>query len=163
MIMGILAVILGLLILIFPLMSQFVLSIISGIGILIFGIYMLVLGVNSWKFSRISSIVYIILGILGIIAGIMLLGNILLFDILVGFYLYIIGFMMLFAGILGLFARPIRITKAAAGLMALLGILTIILGYFALLGPIYVSIILGISLIIDGIAIAMGTYDYLID
>ncbi|MCL2115752.1 MAG: DUF308 domain-containing protein [Methanobrevibacter sp.] len=159
MIMGILTVILGLVILVFPLMSQFVLSIIFGIGILILGMYLLAMGANSWNDSKVATIVYLILGFMAFMMGIMLLGNILLFDLLVGFYLYIIGFMLLFTGIMGLFTRSTTLIKGAAGLMALFGLLTLILGYFALLDPAYVSIILGITLIIDGISIAIGNYD----
>ncbi|MEA4957353.1 hypothetical protein SDC9_34106 [bioreactor metagenome] len=158
-IVGILAIILGLIIMIFPFMSQFVLSIIAGIGILILGIYYIILGSNVWSISKGSSIAHIILGIFGIIAGIILLGDILLFDLLIGLYLYIVGIMLLLAGFIGLLTRSIMMTKASAALMAILGIITIILGYFALLSPIYVSIILGISLVIDGIAIAMGNFD----
>ena len=158
-IVGILAIILGLIIMIFPFMSQFVLSIIAGIGILILGIYYIILGSNVWSISKGSSIAHIILGIFGIIAGIILLGDILLFDLLIGLYLYIVGIMLLLAGFIGLLTRSIMMTKASAALMAILGIITIILGYFALLRPLYVSIILGISLVIDGIAIAMGNFD----
>lgn len=158
---GILGIILGILILIFPYMSQFVLSIIFGIGIIIFGIYLLVMATHSWPFSKLSAVIYLILGILSLIAGIMLLGNLLLFKILISFYLYIVGFMLLFAGITGLFIRSALITKSGAGLMALLGIITIILGYFALLGPIFVSIILGLSLIIDGISITIGNNNFI--
>ncbi|MBF4469738.1 MAG: DUF308 domain-containing protein [Methanobrevibacter arboriphilus] len=162
-VVGIVAIILGLIIMIFPFVSQFVLSIIAGIGILILGIYYIILGSNLWSISKGSSIAHVILGIFGIIVGIILLGNILIFDLLVGLYLYIVGFMLLLSGIVGLFTRSIMMTKASAALMALLGIITIILGYFALLSPIYVSIILGISLLIDGIAIAMGNFDQVDD
>jgi membrane protein HdeD len=162
-IVGILAIIFGLLILIFPLLSQFVLSIMTGIGIIILGIYFILAGSHSWSVSKTGGLLYIIIGFLGFIAGILILGNILLFDVLIGLYLYIAGFMLLFAGLAGLFTRTIMMARASAGLMAFLGIITIILGYFALLSPIYVAIILGVSLIIDGIAILMGTYDAAIE
>ncbi len=162
-IVGILAIIFGLLIMIFPFISQLVLAVMAGIGILILGVYFIIAGANVWNYSKASSIVYIILGILGLIVGIMLLGNVLLFDLLVSLYFYIAGFMLLFAGIAGLISRTATITKGAAALMSILGIITLILGYFALLSPLYVAIILGISLIIDGIALAMGSYDELIE
>lgn len=47
-VVGIVAIILGLIIMIFPFVSQFVLSIIAGIGILILGIYYIILGSNLW-------------------------------------------------------------------------------------------------------------------
>jgi len=162
-IVGILAIVFGLLILIFPFMSQVVLSVMSGIGILILGIYFLVAGANTWLFTKVGSILYVIIGFLGMLMGIMLLGNILLFGVLIGLYLYITGFMLLFAGLVGVFTRSSMMAKSSATLMLILGIITIVLGYFALLSPIYVAIILGLSLIIDGIAIAMGNCDECIE
>lgn len=156
---GILAIIFGILIMIFPIFSQFILSAMTGIGILILGIYYIVMGSHLWSISKGGSILHLILGVLGIVVGIMLVGNVLLFDALISLYLYIAGFMLLFAGIAGLFARTTMVTKASAVLMAIFGIITLILGYFALLSPLYVSIILGLSLIIDGIAICVGTYN----
>ena len=158
MIVGILAIVFGILIMFFPIASQIVLAVIAGIGILIFGIYLLIVGANLWSLSKWTSVSYLILGILGLIVGLMLLGNVFLFDVLVGLYLYIIGFMLLFTGIIGLFSRASMMTKGAAGVMVILGILTVVLGYFALLSPLYVAIILGISLIIDGIAIVIGDF-----
>ena len=154
-IVGILAILFGLLIIVFPFLSLEILSIITGLGVLILGIYFIIAGVDVWSKNKGASIGYIILGILGLLVGIMLIGNVLLFGLLVGLYLYITGFMLLFGGIVGLFIRSAMISKASAVLMLILGIITIILGYFALLSPIYVAVILGISLIIDGVAIAI--------
>ena len=155
-IIGTLAIIFGVLIMIFPFISQEILSVMAGIGILILGIYFLIAGPNVWSLSKMASILYIIMGVLGLLAGIMLIGNVLLFGVLVSLYLYITGFMLLFGGFVGLLARSDMMTKAAAVLMMILGSITIILGYFALLSPIYVAIILGISLVIDGISMIMG-------
>jgi uncharacterized membrane protein HdeD (DUF308 family) len=162
-IVGILAIIFGLLILVFPFISQFVLSVIAGIGILILGIYFLIVGSSMWSFTKAGSIVYVIIGFLGMLAGIMLLGNVLLFGALISLYLYISGFMLLLAGLVGVLTRPAMTTKASAVLMLILGIVTIVLGYFALLSPVYVSIILGLSLIIDGVAIATGNYEEIVE
>ena len=162
-IVGILAVIFGLLILIFPFISLFAISVMTGIGILILGIYFLIAGVNMWSFTKAGSIVYVIIGFFGMLSGIMVLGNPELFALLVSFYLYITGFMLLFAGLAGVFTRSAMTTKAAAVLMLILGIVTVVLGYFTLLEPIYVSLILGLSLIIDGVAIATGNYEEIIE
>lgn len=162
-IIGILAIVFGILLLIFPFISQVVLSVMVGIGILVLGVYFLIAGIDVWKNSKAASIIYIIVGFLGFIVGIMLFGNVILFDLLISLCLYIAGFMLIFAGIAGLMSRTAMLTRSAAVLMFILGIITIVLGYFAMLSPLYVAIILGISLIIDGIAIAMGSYDEIID
>ena len=162
-ILGILAIIFGILILIFPFVSLFAVSVITGIGILILGIYFLIAGVSSWSFTKVGSIVYVIIGFLGMLSGIMVLGNPTLFALLVSFYLYITGFMLLFAGLTGVFTRSAMTTKASAILMLILGIVTVVLGYFTLLDPLYVSIILGLSLIIDGIAFTTGNFEEFIE
>ena len=154
---GIIAIIFGILIMIFPYISKFALSIIVGIGILILAIHFLIAGADMWSFTKVGSIVYLIIGFLGMLSGIMLLGNVLLFGLLISFYLYITGLMLLFTGLVGIFTRTATMTRASATLMIVLGILTMVLGYFALLDPlIYVPIILGLSLIIDGIAITIA-------
>ncbi|KZX17376.1 hypothetical protein MBCUT_02440 [Methanobrevibacter cuticularis] len=157
-IIGVLAVIFGILIIVFPFTSQIVFAVIAGIGIVVFGVYLLVMGASFWSLSKAASVAYVILGILALILGLMLLGNAFLFDLLVSFYLYVTGFLLLFTGFIGLFSRAHVVTKGSAALMGILGILTIVLGYFALLSPVYVAIIIGVSLIVDGIAVAMGDF-----
>lgn len=86
-IIGILAIIFGLLIMIFPFAGQIALSVIVGIGILILSIYLFILGVESWSSSKTASIAYIILGILLLLFGILMLGNVFIFDYTVIIYL----------------------------------------------------------------------------
>ena len=68
--LGILAIILGILVLIFPLFSVFTVSILAGLSILFLGIWLLIQSFSVWESSKGVSIAYLILGILGIIVGI---------------------------------------------------------------------------------------------
>ncbi|MCC7554177.1 MAG: DUF308 domain-containing protein [Methanobacteriaceae archaeon] len=155
-IFGIIAIILGILVIVFPMASDLVLSVFAGIMFAFLGIYYLLAGAYSWNFSKGVSISYIILGILGIILGCMLSFNILLFSMLIGIYMYITGFMLLISGIIGLAYRTDSITKMGAGSMLILGILTIIIGFFAFRDPFYAALLIGLSLIIDGISLFFG-------
>jgi hypothetical protein len=117
------------------------------------------LSIDHWKESKLASLLHIIIGITAIFIGMNLFGNIILLDLLVAFYLLIFGFLILFVGLIGLFVRDHIINRGAAGLWVVLGIITILLGHFALLSPLFVAIILGIGLIVDGVSAILGWYD----
>lgn len=146
--LGIIAIILGILIIIFPLASSFIFSIILGISFLFLGIYYLIEGYNFWNYSKAGSILYLIIGIISVILGLALMFSILGFDLFVGFYFYIIGFMLLISGIIRTISNGF---KSISILSIILGILMIILGAFAMLDPLFVPIFVGISVIIEGI------------
>lgn len=153
-IIGIIAIILGFLIIIFPFASQFALSIIFGVAFIILGIYYFFACANVWNYSKGTVAAYIILGILSLICGFILLFNILFFDLLVAVYLYIFGFMMIIAAIMRLLQSGFN--KGVAVLNLILGIITVLLGFYALVSPIYVAIIIGVALIVDGFGMAIG-------
>jgi membrane protein HdeD len=150
--LGILAIILGLLVIIFPLFSVFTVSVLAGIGILFLGIWFLIQSFAFWDTSKGSSIAYLILGILAVIVGIGLFGNILAFSILVSLWLYIAGFFLIVSGLMSLFAKDGAFGKGSGALGIILGILYIILASYAW-NPYYLALLIGIWLIVDGIAL----------
>jgi uncharacterized membrane protein HdeD (DUF308 family) len=152
MLIGILAIILGILVIAFPLISVFTLSVLVGIGILFLGIWFLVQIFRVWESSKAASIAYLILGIIAIVAGIGMVGNILALSFLASFIIYLAGFFMLISGILTLFTGEGGAGKGIGGLGILLGILYIIIGMFAW-NPFYLALLIGIWLIFDGIAL----------
>lgn len=153
-IIGIIAIILGFLIIIFPFASQLALSIIFGVAFIILGVYYFLACANVWDYSKGTVVAYIILGILSLICGFILLFNIAFFDLLVAVYLYIFGFMIIIAAIMRLLQSGYN--KGIAALNLILGIITVLLGFYALVSPIYVAIIIGVALIVDGFGIAIG-------
>lgn len=155
-IIGIIAIILGFIILIFPFASNFALSIVFGVAFIILGIYYFLASGHAWSISKGSTAAYIILGILSIICGYILLFNVIFFDLLVSIYLYVFGFMLIIFSIMRLLQHGYH--KGLAALNLILGIITVVLGFFALLGPVYVAIIIGIALIVDGFGVAIGEY-----
>ncbi|MGZ7210160.1 MAG: DUF308 domain-containing protein [Methanobacterium sp.] len=153
MILGILAIILGIIIIAFPAVSAFTLSFLIGIGILLLGIWFIVQGFRLWGGSKAASIAYIILGIIAIIAGVGLVGNIVAFAFLVSFMFYLAGFFILISGILTLFTGEGGAGKGIGVLGIILGILFIYMGLFPLFAPLYLVYIIGFWLIFDGIAL----------
>ncbi len=150
--LGILAVILGILVLAFPLISVFTVSVLAGFGILFLGIWLLVQSFGVWDVSKGAAIANLIFGLFAIIIGIGLFGNILAFSFLASFWLFFAGFFLIISGISSLLTRTGTGGKGVGVLGVLLGILYIVLATFAW-NPFYLAMIIGIWLIIDGIAL----------
>ena len=106
--MGILAIILGIVVIAFPYISLFTFSVMAGIGILILGIWFLLQTFSVWEDSKAVSIIYLILGLIAIVAGIGMMGDIQAFSFLTSFIIYLAGFYLLFSGILTLLLEQIH-------------------------------------------------------
>ena len=151
---GILAIILGILVIAFPLFSVFTASVLAGFAIIFLGIWLLVQSFGVWGKSKGASIAYLILGLIAIIGGIGLFGSILAFSFLASFWLYFAGFFLIISGIMSLFTKEGTAGKGAGGLGIILGILYVILGAYAW-NPFYLAFLIGIFLIIEGISIML--------
>ncbi len=150
--LGIIAMILGIVVIAFPYISIFTLSVLAGIGILVLGIWLLIQTSRVWEISKAASIAYLILGLIAIVAGIGMMGNIYALSILASLIIYLAGFLLLFSGILTLFTAEGRAGKGIGGIGVILGILYIIIGIFAL-NPYYLALLIGLWLIFDGIGL----------
>ncbi|NYB51228.1 MAG: DUF308 domain-containing protein [Methanobacteriaceae archaeon] len=148
--LGILSIILGLMVIAFPLISVFTFSVLAGLGVLILGIWFLVQAFAVWEASKVSSVAYLILGIVAIIAGIGLVGNILALSFLASFILYLAGMFLLISGLIAIFTGEGGSAKGLGGFGIILGILYIILGLYAW-DPFYLALLIGIWLVINGI------------
>jgi len=146
---GIILIILGLVVLAFPLMGLIAVSALSGFLVLLLGIGLLLAGVSEMGESAALGLVEIILGIIALILGIGFIFNPALFSWVVGFIIWIIGLFLVIAGIVGIF------TKSGGsrwnGVIALvIGILYIIVGLFVA-NPVILGILIGLWLLITGI------------
>lgn len=148
---GIVLFVLGIIIIVFPYLSQTFLSFVLGLIFIISGIISLIRSYDNWNYTPGHSLTRIVGAIIGVILGICLLGNIYLFSALFGIMFWIVGIIMIILGIAGIYYRDYGPLRGSSIMMLILGIVTVLLGYFSLLNPFYVSLILGISLIIDGI------------
>jgi membrane protein HdeD len=149
---GLLTLILGILVLIFPVAGVFSVSILIGFGILFLGVILLFQGAGIWGDNKIISAVLLLLGIIAIVLGLDIFGNIWALSFIIGISYYIGGFFLIVMGILGFFTRDAKAHRGSSVLLVLMGILNLILGMFAM-DPYYLAIIIGITLIIDGITL----------
>jgi len=146
---GIILIILGLVVLAFPLMGLIAVSALSGFLVLLLGIGLLLAGVSEMGESAALGLVEIILGIIALILGIGFIFNPALFSWVVGFIIWIIGLFLVIAGIVGIFTK----TGGSRwnGVIALvIGILYIIVGLFVK-NPIVLGVLIGLWLLITGI------------
>jgi membrane protein HdeD len=150
--LGILAIILGILVMAFPLFSVFTASVLAGLAILFLGIWLLVQSFGTWNASKGASIAYLILGIIAIVGGIGLFGDVLALSFLASFWLYFAGFFLLISGVMSFFTQEGTTGKGVGGLGIILGILYIILGAYAW-NPLYLAFLIGFWLVINGITL----------
>jgi len=137
---GIFAIILGLLFIIFPIISTGTVSIIMGLSLLFFGIAIIVTDFTGLN---------ILAGILAIIFGLLFMFAINALSFLVGLQFYIIAILMIIAGVTGLFSDKVSNWSSLA--IILLGIIEIALAALSIAQPIYAAVLVGISLIIQGV------------
>lgn len=150
--LGILAIILGIFVMAFPLFSVFTASVLAGLAIIFLGIWLLVQSFGTWSASKGVSIAYLILGIIAIVGGIGLFGHIMAFSFLASFWLYFVGIFLIISGIMSFFTQEGTAGKGVGGLGVILGILYIILGAYAW-NPVYLAFLIGFWLIIQGISL----------
>lgn len=142
-------IVLGLIVLAFPLLGIIPLSLLTGFIVLFLGLGLLLAGLMDMGESASVGIVQIILGIIALILGIGFIFNPGLFSWLIGFIVWITGLFLVIAGIIGIF------TKAGDsrwnGVIALIiGIIYIVIGTF-IANPVILGALIGLWLLITGI------------
>ena len=151
MIMGLLAIILGLIVIAFPLAGVVAAGLIAGFAVIILAIWFLIAGVSEMNVSAAVGILYVILGIIALIIGIGLFFNPVAFAFLAGFLLYLAGIILIIGGLISLVGGMKARYRVWGGVLGIvLGIIYIILGTLAF-NPIYLGLIIGIWLLITGI------------
>ena len=148
---GIFFLVLGLIFILFPMFSIGLVSIIVGLSLVFFGISAAFMG-YTLKDNKVVAIAIILIGIISIILGLLFMFYINAVSFLVAFQFYIVGFIMILFGITGLVSRASKISNFTSILVLLMGIVAIALAVFAGNNPLYLAIIIGVVLIIEGVA-----------
>ncbi|WP_407422580.1 DUF308 domain-containing protein [Methanobrevibacter sp.] len=138
---GILSIVLGLIFMIFPIFSTALVSVFIGLSLIFLGIAAILI-----NFSTVN----IIIGIISIICGLIFILNISALSFLLGFQFYIIAILLVLIGVTGFFAGD-NISKKSSVVIIILGIIAFILGGLSINNPIYAILLIGISLIVEGI------------
>lgn len=152
-ILGILSIVLGLIFVIFPLFSAELVSLFSGISLIVFGIVFIIEGFFILRRMAVVSIIEILLGICAILFGALFIYRIDALSFMIGFQFYLVAFVLIFIGLMGVFTGPVLSSKITSLLILILGIITVFLAAFSMSQPLFVAIFVGISLIIEGISL----------
>ena len=149
-IFSIIAIVIGLIFIIFPLFSANLISILIGASVLIFGALLVYAGVLSKEISGAFSSVAAVFGIVMIILGLAFIFGTNAVSFLVGLQFYIVGFMLILASVIGLLSGA-EINKTGSFISLVLGIVVLFIAVYASNNPVLITIILGIALIVYGI------------
>jgi len=129
---GVLAITFGLILLVFPWFGLWTLAVILGIILIFVGLGLLVLGAFTYRASKPAGAVFLVLGILGLVAGIALFGNVGAFAAIAGLGLYLGGFILIVSGLVHVIWPRTRLSRPVGFVGILLGIVYLILGSYAM-------------------------------
>ncbi|WP_407375939.1 DUF308 domain-containing protein [Methanobrevibacter sp.] len=149
--LSLLAILLGLIIIIFPVMGVIGVSDLIGLSILLISIYLLVMGVSIIDYNRGGAVIDLLLGILLLILSICLIFNPALLGFLAEITLYLAGILLIVVGVVSLINnRQSRYGFYIGIAGVVLGLLYIIIGTYVA-NPIVLGTLIGLWLIISGV------------
>lgn len=148
---SILAMILGLIIIIFPVMGIIGVSDLIGLSILLISIYLLVVGVSIIDYNKSGAIIDLVLGLVLLFLSICLIFNAGLFGFLAQITLYLAGIMLIVVGVVSLINnRQSRYGFYIGIAGVVLGLVYIVVGTYVA-NPVILGILIGAWLVISGI------------
>ena len=148
---SILAMIFGLIIIIFPIMGVIGVGDLISLSLLLISIYLLVVGVAIIDYNKTGAILDLILGVLLLILSISLIFNPALIGFLSQITLYLAGIMLIVVGLVSLINnRQSRYGFYIGIAGVVLGLLYIVIGTY-IRNPIILGTLIGIWLIIAGV------------
>lgn len=147
---GVLAIILGLIVIIFPLISVTTFSVLAGLGVIFLGIWFIFQAYKNWNKSLAAVVANLIIAFFAIAFGIVFIVNVQTLSFVVFLALYIVGFFLIISGLSALVSGSGIKERGVGVLGVVLGIVYMIIGAFVG-NPFYLAIILGAFLIIAGI------------
>ena len=148
---SLLAIILGLLIIIFPVMGIVGVNGLISLSVLLVSIYLLIVGTSIIDYNKTGAILNLLLGLILLLLSIFLIYNPAFLGVIAGLTLYIAGIMLIVVGLVSLINN--RSTRygfyiGIAGVV--LGLLYLIIGTF-ITDPIVLGTLIGAWLVISGV------------
>ena len=150
-ILGILFIILGLLFIIYPMYSSAAVSWIAGICLICFGIAAIFDGFSVWSMMAHVSALDILIGICAILFGILFIYEIDALSFIVAYIFYLVAFVLICMGFFGIFFGINTTSRLTSLLILIVGIIAVYLAVYSIAQPLYVAILVGICLILEGL------------
>ena len=148
---SLLGILLGLIIIAFPIMGVIGVSSLIGLSVLLMSVYLLVIGISIIDYNTSGSILDLFLGIVLLLLSICLIFNPALLGFLAEITLYLAGIMLIVVGLVSLINNRVSRYGFYIGIAGVvLGLLYIIIGTY-IANPIVLGTLIGIWLIISGV------------
>ena len=148
---SLLAILLGLIIIAFPIMGVIGVSSLIGLSVLLMSVYLLVVGVSIIDYNTSGAILDLFLGIVLLLLSICLIFNPALLGFLTEISLYLAGIMLIVVGLVSLINNRTSRYGFYIGIAGVvLGLLYIIIGTY-LADPIVLGTLIGIWLVVSGV------------
>ena len=148
---SILAMLLGLIIIIFPIMGVIGVADLIGLSLLFISIYLLVVGVAIIDYNKSGAILDLILGIILLFLSICLIYNVGIFGFLAQITLYLAGIVLIIVGLVSLINNRQSSYGFYIGVAGVvLGLLYIVIGTYVA-DPVILGVLIGAWLVISGI------------
>ena len=148
---SLLAIILGLMIIIFPIMGVIGVADLIGLSILLISIYLLVVGISIIDYNKTGAILDLILGMILLFLSICLIFDFELLGFLAQITLYLAGILLIIVGVVSLINnRQSRYGFYIGIAGVVLGLLYIVIGTY-IADPIILGTIIGLWLVISGV------------
>ena len=148
---SLLGILLGLIIIVFPVMGVIGVSSLIGLSVLLMSVYLLVIGVSIIDYNTSGSILDLFLGIVLLLLSICLIFNPAVLGFLAEITLYLAGIMLIVVGLVSLINNRVSRYGFYIGIAGVvLGLLYIIIGTY-IANPIVLGTLIGIWLIISGV------------
>lgn len=148
---SLLGILLGLLIIIFPMMGVIGVADLIGLSVLLISIYLLVVGIAIIDYNKTGAILDLVLGLILLLLSICLIFNPALLGFLAEITLYLAGIMLIIVGLVSLINNRTSRYGFYIGIAGVvLGLLYIIIGTYVA-NPIILGTLIGIWLVISGV------------
>ena len=148
---SLLAIILGMTIIIFPMIGAISVSSVIGLSVLLVSIYLLVVGTAIMDYNKRGSILDLVLGIILLFLSISLIFNPSLIGFLAEITLYLAGIMLIIVGLVSLINNRTSRYGFYIGIAGIiLGLVYIVVGSYVS-DPIVLGSLIGIWLVVSGI------------
>lgn len=145
---GVLGILMGLIVILFPLISIVTVNAIAGIGIIFVGIWIMVKSLKNDSLA--AGVAGLIIAVFAIMMGVVFIGDIKAFEFFTFIALYVVGFFLALAGVESLISGKEIKAKGIGALGIIIGILFVIIGTYAG-NPLVLAALIGAFLILAGI------------
>lgn len=135
----------------YPLVTAEAVSIMAGVSLVAFGLVSMFNGFSLWSMVHNISLVQILLGAFLILLGFLFFINLAALAFVVSYSFYFIAFILIFLGISGLIIKESALSKWGSILIVILGIIFLLLAVYSITDPLFISILVGICLIVRGV------------